>query len=210
MQVALKDLEIRGAGNLLGGEQSGHIADVGFDLYVRLVGEALADFKGTTDDEPIEVKVELPLDAHLPHAYVPSERLRLDIYKRLADAHDEAAIDAMREEIVDRYGPLPKPVETLLEVARLRVAARAAGLHEVVLVGSNVRFAPVDLAESATLRLGRLYPRSTIKPATRTMLVPRPQAAAIGGEAPRDVELLDWVRGVISAISTPITTNVSG
>ena len=122
----------------------------------------------------------------------------------------ERTIDAMREEIVDRYGPLPKPVETLLEVARLRVAARAAGLHEVVLVGSNVRFAPVDLAESATLRLGRLYPRSTIKPATRTMLVPRPQAAAIGGEAPRDVELLDWVRGVISAISTPITTNVSG
>ena len=210
MQVALKDLEIRGAGNLLGGEQSGHIAEVGFDLYVRLVGEALADFKGTVEDEPIDVKVELPLDAHLPHAYVPAERLRLDIYKRLADAHDDDAIDAMGEEIVDRYGPLPKPVETLLQVARLRVAARTAGLHEVVLVGSNVRFAPVELPESATLRLGRLYPRSTIKPATRTMLIPRPQAAAIGGEAPRDVELLDWVRGVISAISTPISTNVSG
>lgn len=210
MQVALKDLEIRGAGNLLGGEQSGHIAEVGFDLYVRLVGEALADFKGTADDEPIDVKVELPVDAHLPHAYVPAERLRLDIYKRLADAHTDGAIDAMREEIVDRYGPLPKPVETLLAVARLRADARAAGLHEIVLVGSNVRFAPVELAESATLRIGRLYPRSTMKPATRTMLVPRPQAAAIGGEAPRDVELLDWVRGVIKAISTPITTNVSG
>ena len=210
MQVALKDLEIRGAGNLLGGEQSGHIADVGFDLYVRLVGEALADFKGTTDDEPIDVKVELPVDAHLPHAYVPAERLRLDIYKRLADAHTDEAIDAMRDEILDRYGPLPKPVETLLAVARLRADARAAGLHEIVLVGSNVRFAPVELAESASLRIGRLYPRSTMKPATRTMLVPRPQAAAIGGEAPRDVELLDWVRGVIKAISSPITTNVSG
>ena len=210
MQVALKDLEIRGAGNLLGGEQSGHIADVGFDLYVRLVGEALADFKGTTDDEPIDVKVELPVDAHLPHAYVPAERLRLDIYKRLADAHSDEAIDAMREEILDRYGPLPKPVETLLAVARLRADARAAGLHEIVLVGANVRFAPVELAESAGLRIGRLYPRSTLKPATRTMLVPRPQAAAIGGEAPRDVELLDWVRGVIKTISTPITTNVSG
>lgn len=210
MQVALKDLEIRGAGNLLGGEQSGHIADVGFDLYVRLVGEALADFKGGRDDEPVEVKVELPVDAHLPHAYVPAERLRLDIYKRLADAHDDAAIDAMRDEILDRYGPLPKPVETLLAVARLRADARDAGLTEIVLVGSNVRFAPVELAESASLRMARLYPRSTLKPATRTMLVPRPQAAAIGGDAPRDVELLDWVRSVIKTVKTPIATNVSG
>ncbi len=210
MQVALKDLEIRGAGNLLGGEQSGHIADVGFDLYVRLVGEALADFKGTGDDEPIDVKVELPVDAHLPHAYIPAERLRLDIYKRLADAHDDAGIDAMREEIEDRYGPLPKPVETLLAVARLRADARAAGLNEIVLVGSNVRFAPVDLAESASLRLGRLYPRSTVKPATRTILIPRPQAATIGGDAPRDVELLNWVREVITTLRSPIATNVSG
>ena len=210
MQVALKDLEIRGAGNLLGGEQSGHIADVGFDLYVRLVGEALTDFKGGTDDEPIDVKVELPVDAHLPHHYVPAERLRLDIYKRLADAHDDAAIDAMREEILDRYGPLPKPVETLLAVARLRADARAAGLNEIVLVGANVRFAPVELAESASLRMARLYPRSTLKPATRTMLIPRPQAATIGGDAPRDVELLDWVRTVIKTIKAPIATNVSG
>ena len=210
MQVALKDLEIRGAGNLLGGEQSGHIADVGFDLYVRLVGEALTDFKGGKEDEPLDVKVELPVDAHLPHTYVPAERLRLDIYKRLADAHDDAAIDAMREEILDRYGPLPKPVETLLAVARLRADARDAGLTEIVLVGSNIRFAPVELAESASLRMARLYPRSTLKPATRTMLIPRPQAAAIGGDAPRDVELLDWVRNVIKTIKTPIATNVSG
>jgi transcription-repair coupling factor (superfamily II helicase) len=154
--------------------------------------------------------VELPVDAHLPHAYIPAERLRLDIYKRLADAHDDAGIDAMREEIEDRYGPLPKPVETLLAVARLRADARAAGLNEIVLVGSNVRFAPVDLAESASLRLGRLYPRSTVKPATRTILIPRPQAATIGGDAPRDVELLNWVREVITTLRSPIATNVSG
>ena len=171
---------------------------------------ALADFKGTGDDEPIDVKVELPVDAHLPHAYIPAERLRLDIYKRLADAHDDAGIDAMREEIEDRYGPLPKPVETLLAVARLRADARAAGLNEIVLVGANVRFAPVDLAESASLRLGRLYPRSTVKPATRTILIPRPQAATIGGDAPRDVELLNWVREVITTLRSPIATNVSG
>ena len=85
MAVAMKDLEIRGAGNLLGGEQSGHIADVGFDLYVRLVGEAVAEYRGDAPVDEPEVKIELPVDAHLPHEYVPSERLRLEMYKRLAE-----------------------------------------------------------------------------------------------------------------------------
>lgn len=210
MQVALKDLEIRGAGNLLGGEQSGHIADVGFDLYVRLVGEALSEYKGERDAEPVEVKVELPVDAHLPHTYVPAERLRLEMYKRMADAHSEADIEAIREELTDRYGPVPTPVETLLAVARLRLDARAAGIHEIVLAGANIRFAPVALAESATMRLARLYPRSTVKPATRTILVPRPMTAPVGGTPLRDVELLDWVRNVITVVARPVTTgNVS-
>lgn len=204
MHVALKDLEIRGAGNLLGGEQSGHIADVGFDLYVRLVGEALSEYKGETDAEPVDVKIELPLDAHLPHEFVTSERLRLDLYRRLADAHDEAAIEAMREEIDDRYGTLPKPVATLLEIARLRIEARDAGISEIVLAGSTVRFAPVELTESATMRMVRLYPRSTTKPATSTLLVPRPMSAQLGGEPLRDVELLEWVRGVIKLITSPV------
>ncbi len=204
MQVALKDLEIRGAGNLLGGEQSGHIADVGFDLYVRLVGEALADYKGEADAEPVDVKVELPVDAHLPHDYVPSERLRLDLYKRLADAHDEAAIVAMREEIADRYGALPAPVETLLDVARLRGEARDAGIHEIVLAGSMVRFAPVELPESRSMRMSRLYPRSTMKPATRTLLIPRPMTASFGGQALANRELLQWVREVLRAMTAPI------
>ncbi len=204
IQVAMKDLEIRGAGNLLGGEQSGHIADVGFDLYVRLVGEALAEYKGDTDSEPVDVKVELPLDAHLPHEYVPSERLRLDLYKRLADAHDEASIAAMREEIADRYGALPAPVETLLEVARLRTEARDAGIHEIVLAGSVVRFAPVELPESRSLRMNRLYPRSSMKPATRTLLIPRPMTASLGGQPLANLELLQWVREVLRAMTAPI------
>ena len=84
-QIAMKDLEIRGAGNLLGGEQSGHIAGVGFDLYVRLVGEAVAEFRGDGEAEPSEVKIELPVDAHLPHDYVPGERLRLEAYRKIAE-----------------------------------------------------------------------------------------------------------------------------
>jgi transcription-repair coupling factor (superfamily II helicase) len=207
MAVALKDLEIRGAGNLLGGEQSGHIADVGFDLYVRLVGEALAEFKagagltaGTGQPEPGEVKVELPLDAHLPHEYVPGERLRLEAYRRLAAVTSDADVEEVRAELVDRYGPLPAPVETLLSVARLRLLARAHGLTDIGLAGRSIRFAPVDLPESGVLRLTRLYPGAVVKQATHTILVPRPATARVGGEPVRDDALLTWCRELIEAV----------
>ena len=127
MAVAMKDLEIRGAGNLLGGEQSGHIAEVGFDLYLRLVGEAVSEFRGDGPAEIPDVRVELPIDAHLPHDYVPGERLRLEAYRRLAEATSDADVDAAREELTDRYGEPPTPVLNLLEVARFRVHARALG-----------------------------------------------------------------------------------
>ena len=107
MAVAMKDLEIRGAGNLLGGEQSGHIADVGFDLYIRLVGEAVAEFRGENTEPEPEVRIELPVDAHLPEDYVESERLRLEMYKRLAEVRADSDLDAVGEELTDRYGPLP-------------------------------------------------------------------------------------------------------
>ena len=137
MAIAMKDLEIRGAGNLLGGEQSGHIADVGFDLYVRLVGEAVQDFKGDAEPEVNEVRIELPVDAHLPHDYIPSERLRLEIYKRLAEVRSDEDVDGLREELVDRYGEPPAVVESLMVVARFRARARAAGVAEITLAGQE-------------------------------------------------------------------------
>jgi transcription-repair coupling factor (superfamily II helicase) len=201
MQVAMKDLEIRGAGNLLGGEQSGHIAGVGFDLYVRLVGEAVAEFRGDGDKEQhVEVRIELPVDAHLPHEYVPHERLRLEAYRKLAAAVTEDDVDAIRAELVDRYGEPTEPVENLLAVARFRVHARRAGLTEVTVQGNQVRFAPVELRESQQLRLKRLYPGAQIKPAVRTVLVPKPTTARIGGRPLRDRELLDWARGLVDAV----------
>ncbi|MDQ3325634.1 MAG: transcription-repair coupling factor [Actinomycetota bacterium] len=203
MAVAMKDLEIRGAGNLLGGEQSGHIADVGFDLYVRLVGEAVAEFRGDTQAVEPEVSIELPVDAHLPHEYVPSERLRLEVYKRLAAVHNDAETDEVRAELVDRYGEPAAPVETLLQVARLRTRVRAAGLAEVTAAGPNVRFGPVDLTESRQLRLQRLYPRSLVKGATRTILVPRPKTAPVGDALLTDGPLLDWCRGVVDTVVDP-------
>jgi transcription-repair coupling factor (superfamily II helicase) len=200
MAVALKDLEIRGSGNLLGGEQSGHIAGVGFDLYVRLVGEAVADFRspnGEKAEEFHDVKVDLPVDANLPVDYLPGERLRLEAYRALAGAATEAAVEEVRAELVDRYGPIPAQVENLLAVARFKVLARRYGLTEVTAQGNLVRFSPIELPESAQLRLQRLYDRSHYKPAVSTMSVPRPK----GANGPlRDVALLQWCVEVLEAV----------
>ena len=200
MAIAMKDLEIRGAGNMLGGEQSGHIADVGFDLYVRLVGEAVAEYRGDGPFEEAEIKIELPIDAHLPHDYIESERLRLEMYKRLAEVRTDADVDEIREELIDRYGEPPAPVASILEVARFRARMREAKLTDVTAQGKYVRFAPIDLPDSARARLDRVYPKSILKANVRTMLVPRPSTATVGGSPIRDEELLTWSRQVIDTV----------
>jgi len=205
----MKDLEIRGAGNLLGGEQSGHIADVGFDLYVRLVGEAVQEFRsdGAPADDLGEVRIELPVDAHLPHAYIPSERLRLEMYRRLAEVRTDDDVDQIRDEMDDRYGEPPAEVASLLLVARFRARARQAGISEVTIAGRNVRFAPVELPESRVVRLNRLYPRSIVKSQVKSLLVPRPQTGSteqvIGGRPIDGVALLEWARTVIDSVIDP-------
>jgi transcription-repair coupling factor (superfamily II helicase) len=207
MYVAMKDLEIRGAGNLLGGEQSGHIEGVGFDLYVRMVGEAVNEFRAQQDGhevvEQVETKVELPVDAYLPHDYIPGERLRLEAYKRIAAIGAGAETDTVpvREELLDRYGQLPEPVENLLAVAMFRSYARQAGLTDVTLKGEFVWFAPIQLRESQELRLKRLYPRSVVKAPTRTVLVPKPMTARVGGKPVRDLALLAWAREVVDVLT---------
>jgi transcription-repair coupling factor (superfamily II helicase) len=199
MAVAMKDLEIRGAGNLLGGEQSGHIAEVGFDLYVRMVGEALSDYRGIAPDQTQEMRLELPINAHIPHDWISEERLRLEAYRRISQATDEPALTDVRDELEDRYGQLPTEVLALFDVARLRVYARTVGLTEIILQGKSVRFAPVVLADSTRVRLTRLYPGTIIKPATRNVLVPLPAAVT---------DLLSWVRNVIeTTLATPIPVN---
>jgi transcription-repair coupling factor (superfamily II helicase) len=211
MYVAMKDLEIRGAGNLLGGEQSGHIAGVGFDLYVRMIGEAVTEMKGDGHGERAEVRVELPVDAHIPHGYVAGERLRLEAYTSIAAIDSDADIAAVDDELTDRYGPPPRAVLNLLQVARLRAKARRAGLTDITQQGNHIRFAPVELPESREVRVQRLYPRTLIKPAVRTMLVPVPKAGAragassgsvtpIGAPSLRDGELLSWCEELVDAI----------
>jgi transcription-repair coupling factor (superfamily II helicase) len=208
MQVALKDLEIRGAGNLLGGEQSGHIAEVGFDLYMRMVADAVDEFKtGYFEDKSknMECKVELPINAHLPVEYIESERLRLDLYRRLADAHNESALNEIRDEMKDRFGELPPAANELLAVAGLRLFAKSLGLTDISFSGKNLRLMPVALPESAQIKLNRLYPGSIYKNATQILLVARPSSpnwiddAEIG-----NTSTLAWVEEVLRNLLQPI------
>uniref|UniRef100_UPI0025881DC8 transcription-repair coupling factor n=1 Tax=Arthrobacter sp. TaxID=1667 RepID=UPI0025881DC8 len=158
MQLAMKDLESRAAGTRLGGEPSGHIQGVGFDLYIRLVGEAVAEYRGEGEERPAEMKIELPINAHLPHEYVPGERLRLEAYRKLAAAATQEAIDEVLAELVDRYGEPPAAVNNLIAVARFKVRAREAGLTDVAAQGNFIKFAPAELPESKVMRLTRMYP----------------------------------------------------
>jgi len=207
MQVALKDLEIRGAGNLLGGEQSGHIAEVGFDLYMRMVADAVDEFKsGYFEDKPKkqDCKIELPLDAHLPTDYVDSERLRLDIYRRLADAASYEVLTEIEEELIDRFGPLPMPAKELIAVASLRLLAKNLEIADISMVGKNLRLSPVALAESGQIKLSRLYPGSIYKNASQTLLVSRPTTANwIDSPKVGNTSTLTWVNEVITNLIRP-------
>ncbi|MCE0763167.1 transcription-repair coupling factor [Pseudonocardia kujensis] len=214
--VAMKDLEIRGAGNILGAEQSGHIAGVGFDLYIRLVGEAVAAFRqqagggpGAEEPEPLaEVRVDLPVDAHVPHDYVDGERLRLEVYRKIAEAADEAALEAIVEELKDRYGEPPQPVLNLLAVARFRQLCRELGIAEVAAAGTQIRIGPVELPESKQMRFKRLHPKGQYKAAARLVTVPKPAAGnRIGGAALRDTELLDWLAALVKELAAPVAVN---
>ncbi|WP_172650279.1 transcription-repair coupling factor [Rhodococcus opacus] len=209
MAVAMKDLEIRGAGNVLGAEQSGHVAGVGFDLYVRLVGEAVEAFRAaadgkpiTTEDAPKEVRIDLPVDAHIPPDYVTSDRLRLEGYRKLAAATELDGITAVVDELVDRYGPLPEEVRRLVSVAKLRLLAREYGLEEIAVVGTQLKIAPMALPDSKQLRLKRIYPSAQYRATTGMVQLPLPRAGSggIGAERVRDVELLQYIADFVLAL----------
>lgn len=168
-RIAMRDLEIRGAGNLLGEAQSGHIAAVGYDLYCQLVSEAVAELRGERPEEPQQVTIEVPVDAHIPGDYMEGEASRLEAYQRLAEVSGHAELDDVREEWLDRFGPLPASVEALLEIGRLRVDCLRAGVTQVTVIRAGgavgglsrpsyrARLSPVRLPASRQVRLRRLY-----------------------------------------------------
>lgn len=197
-QVAMKDLEIRGAGNLLGGEQSGHIAGVGFDLYLRMIGEAVAEFKGEKIESPAELKLELPIDAHIPQAYLDSERLRLEAYHKLSatSGAKNTSLELMEifKELEDRYGPAPLQVKNLIKITELRQLANRLQLRDVNLLGLQFKVQPLQLTESQVVALSHKYPGSRYLQSSKLFSCLSP----IGEKGLHDdVEVIDWVQNFL-------------
>ncbi len=183
-KIAMRDLEIRGAGNLLGEAQSGHIAAVGYDLYCQMVTEAVGEMKGEPIRQPSELKLDVPTDAYLPKDYVTKEELRLEAYRRLAGVTTTAEVDDIRAEWEDRYGPVPGPASALLDVAHLRAECHRLGITEVTIASGSsssgsgqARLAPIDLKVSESLRLKRIAKTAIHKEDQRQLVVPIPTRA---------------------------------
>jgi transcription-repair coupling factor (superfamily II helicase) len=176
--IAMRDLEIRGAGSILGEVQTGHIAAVGFDLYTRLVADAVNELEGRTviEDRPPEVRIEVPVNAFLPEEYIPDQDTRLEAYRRLATTQTVDDVKDVSEELKDRYGEWPAPVEALLDVAELRAEALRVGLTEIVALGREVRLSPVDLSASQEVRLERIAPRAVLRATESLVFLPLPKS----------------------------------
>ncbi len=206
MTVALKDLELRGAGNVLGAEQSGHVAGVGFDLYVRLVGEAVEAYRSAADGKPIvaqenkEVRIDLPVDAHIPVDYVDADRLRLEAYRKLAAATVDSDITDAVTELIDRYGPLPEEVRRLVSIAKLRILCRELGVTEVGVAGTQVKVSPLNLLDSQQVRLKRIYRDASYRATTGVVTMPIPRTGGVGSSRVRDVELVQVVADLLLVI----------
>jgi transcription-repair coupling factor (superfamily II helicase) len=201
-KIALRDLQIRGAGNLLGRDQSGHIAAIGYDLYVQMVSEAVAELKGEARPQPVDLKIDLPDAAHLPPDYVEAEDVRLEAYRRITGLRTDAEVADVASEWQDRFGPLPVPAAALLDVARLRVECLRLGITELTVTvprslggmggagRASVKLSPVTLPASAEVRLRRLAPGATYQPDFHRLLAPLPAPDSGNDYAPVVVNLL--------------------
>ncbi len=186
-QIALRDLEIRGAGNVLGAEQHGHIAAVGFDTYARLLQESVAEMKGEPLPEEKEIRIDLPVRAFVPPGWLEQEALRLDLYRRISSAGDHEALERVRSETVDRYGQLPEEVETLFAVASLRITCGRLGVEEVSTYRQEVRIKPLAMSEALELDLPERVPEARYMRTTATL--------NLGFGRVRGTELPGWVEG---------------
>jgi transcription-repair coupling factor (superfamily II helicase) len=178
-KIAMRDLEIRGAGNLLGHDQSGPVAAVGYDLYVQLVAEAVADAKGFVLPEVVTINLDVPGEAHLPKSYVKADDARLEAYRRLAGVKAMDELEDLRAEWLDRYGPLPSAATGLLELAQLRLTCLHLGVSSVVVMPAKVgvrskpvvKLGPLDLAVSQQMRLRRMHGSRAYVEATKELRI---------------------------------------
>ena len=199
--VAMKDLELRGTGNLLGNAQSGHIEGVGFDLYVRMVCEAVEKYKEPEHKETVSTSIDLPVEASIPVDYIDSDKLRLEAYRKLASANNNKDLQELHDELLDRFGEPPEAFGILCDVARLRFKARDLGITQISSQGKSVRVIGLDPKESLWMRLQRIYRGVKYRPLTHTLIIPSPFESSLGTSAMSEREILDWVRQLLEDLA---------
>jgi transcription-repair coupling factor (superfamily II helicase) len=175
----MRDLEIRGAGNLLGDEQSGHVAAVGFELYVSMLDEAVAGLQGTAADEaPEPVRLDLPVDAYVPGDYVPYEAAKIEVHRRVAGAREVADLILLREELADRFGALPQPLDNLIRLQDARIKLGRAGARSVDFAGGRLAVAPIELDSRGAKALRARLPEAVYESGRSTVRVRVPDEPA--------------------------------
>jgi transcription-repair coupling factor (superfamily II helicase) len=201
-RVAMRDLEIRGAGNLLGDEQSGHVAAVGFELYCQMLEDAAEEMRqGIEQGEGLgperePVRVDLELDAYVPTEYVPFEAAKIEVHRRIAASRERGELRALRDELADRFGPLPEPVTNLLDLQRARLELEAAGARSVDFRGGRLSVFPVELDSAQVGALNERLPEALYKWREKTLAVPVPD------EAPARLAALLAVTEAVGAVTS--------
>lgn len=205
IKVAMKDLQIRGAGNLLGGQQSGHIEGVGFDLYMRMLSETISALKGEYISNA-EIKIELPFDSRLPEKYIPSANHRLEMYEKFSNVKNVKELQDVLLELRDRFGFIDSDeISGLLSTIKVKFVALKYGLEHIGLQGKYLKIAPLILDESSMLRLKRLFPKSVIKTGIRTILIPIKQIQDFACGKITDFEFADYIEELLNLL-----LNISG
>jgi transcription-repair coupling factor (superfamily II helicase) len=177
-KIAMRDLEIRGAGNLLGDEQSGHVAAVGFELYVSMLDEAVRLLAGHSAEESAEpVRMDLPVDAYVPGEYVPYEAAKIEVHRRIAGAREVAQLIMLREELVDRFGPVPEPLDNLIRLQDARIKLGRAGARSVDFRGGRLSVAPIELDSNGSRALRERIPEAVYESGRSTVRVRLPDEA---------------------------------
>jgi transcription-repair coupling factor (superfamily II helicase) len=200
--IAMRDLELRGAGDLLGSEQSGHVAAVGFELYVSLLDDAVAALRAEGgEDEAGEapVRFEVDVDAYLPADYIPFEAAKIDLHRRIAGARAAGALRAIRDELRDRFGAVPEPVANLLALQRARIELGHAGARTAEVRGGRLSVVPLELETDQVARLRQQVPEAIYEFRTKTLSLRVPEEPA---------ERLEAVLGLTEALSEALAEPV--
>jgi transcription-repair coupling factor (superfamily II helicase) len=211
-KIAMRDLEIRGAGNLLGDEQSGHVAAIGFELYAQLLEEAVGDLRGQPVQQEKPVRVDIPVTAYVPPEYIAYEATKIDVHRRMARTRDLQELDGLRAELSDRFGPPPEPVDALLRLQAVRIKAAAAGATGVSYRTGRLSVDGLVLDDESAARLRSAEPRAAYFKA-RESLVAHPAEGAVRSqeaEAVNAVAALEWVEKKLDAILQARTADASG